>query len=322
MYAVGDVARWPHPLAGRPVRIEHWTNAIEQAGHVARRIANPDGELDPFATVPYFWSDQYGARLQAYGFPGAGAEVEVFHGDLASGKFAALYRHGGRLTAAVGIGSPKQVLAGLRQVVAELHRTGSRHERRQRPQHHEGGKAMTDDAAMLSYPFTRDGACPFAPPKEYKHLRDTEPISKVRLYDGREAWIFTRHEDIRTVLAHPAASAETLREEFPFLNPADKVSKTAQSFQRWDDPRHAERRRMLMPYFTIKRVEEMRPRVRGMIGHYYDAMIDAGPADRPGREAGAGDPVDGRLRPAGRRLRGPRVLRDPVRGPAEPQLPR
>jgi cytochrome P450 len=135
---------------------------------------------------------------------------------------------------------------------------------------------MTDDAAMLSYPFTRDGACPFAPPKEYKHLRDTEPISKVRLYDGREAWIFTRHEDIRTVLAHPAASAETLREEFPFLNPADKVSKTAQSFQRWDDPRHAERRRMLMPYFTIKRVEEMRPRVRGMIGHYYDAMIEAG----------------------------------------------
>jgi NADPH-dependent 2,4-dienoyl-CoA reductase/sulfur reductase-like enzyme len=125
VYAVGDVARWPHPLAGRPVRIEHWTNAIEQAGHVARRIADPDGELEPFATVPYFWSDQYGARLQAYGFPGAGAEVKVFHGDLASGKFAALYRHGGRLTAAVGIGSPKQVLAGRRQVVAELTAQGA-----------------------------------------------------------------------------------------------------------------------------------------------------------------------------------------------------
>lgn len=120
VYAVGDVARWPHPLAGRPVRIEHWTNATEQAAHVARRITDPDSEIEPFASLPYFWSHQYGSRLQAYGFPGAGAEVEVFHGDLASGKFAALYRCGGQLTAAVGIGSPKQVLAGRREVVAEL----------------------------------------------------------------------------------------------------------------------------------------------------------------------------------------------------------
>lgn len=135
---------------------------------------------------------------------------------------------------------------------------------------------MTDDS-MLNYPFTRDDACPFAPPAEYQRLRDSEPITKVRLYDGREAWMFTRYEDIRTVLAHPAASSETLAEDFPFLNPADKVSKRAQSFQRWDDPRHAERRRKLMPYFTIKRIEAMRPRVRGMIEHYYDEMIDAGP---------------------------------------------
>jgi len=135
---------------------------------------------------------------------------------------------------------------------------------------------MADDDT-LSYPFARDSGCPFAPPAEYQRLRDTEPITRVRLYDGREAWMFTRHEDIRTVLAHPAVSAETLAEDFPFLNPADKVSKRAQSFQRWDDPRHAERRRKLMPYFTIKRIEQMRPRVRGMIEHLYDELIDAGP---------------------------------------------
>lgn len=125
VYAVGDVARWPHPLAGRPVRIEHWTNAIEQAIHVARRITDTDSETEPFASVPYFWSDQYGSRLQAYGFPGADAEVDVFHGDLDSGRFAALYRSGGRLTAAVGMGSPRQVLAGRRQVVAELTAQGA-----------------------------------------------------------------------------------------------------------------------------------------------------------------------------------------------------
>jgi NADPH-dependent 2,4-dienoyl-CoA reductase/sulfur reductase-like enzyme len=125
VYAVGDVARWPHPLAGRPVRIEHWTNAIEQAAHVARRITDPGQAAEPFAPVPYFWSDQYGVKLQAYGFPGPADEVELVAGELDGGRFAAVHRSGGRLTASVGIGSPRQVLAGRRQVVAELTAEGA-----------------------------------------------------------------------------------------------------------------------------------------------------------------------------------------------------
>lgn len=137
---------------------------------------------------------------------------------------------------------------------------------------------MTDGhAATLTYPIPRDGACPFAPPSAYKELRENEPVTRVRLYDGREAWMFTRYEDIRELLAHPSVSADTLNEDFPFLTPGDVVAKRAQSFQRWDDPRHAERRRMLMPFFTIKRVEAMRPRVRAMISSFYDEMIETGP---------------------------------------------
>lgn len=127
------------------------------------------------------------------------------------------------------------------------------------------------------YPMERDASCPFAPPPEYKRLRDTEPISRVRLYDGREAWLFTRYDDIRAVLAHSEASADTLHPDFPFLGPGDKISKRAQSFQRWDDPRHAVRRRMLMPNFTIKRIQAMRPRVARMLDDIYDRMVELGP---------------------------------------------
>ena len=141
---------------------------------------------------------------------------------------------------------------------------------------------MTETIATTSfdrptYPMSREQGCPFAPPPEYKELRETPPITKVQLYDGREAWLFTRYEDIREVLAHPSASAETLNPDFPFLTPGDKVSKQAQSFQRWDDPRHATRRRMLMPHFTIKRVENMRPRVRKMVDDIFDRMVESGP---------------------------------------------
>jgi cytochrome P450 len=138
-------------------------------------------------------------------------------------------------------------------------------------------ETVSRDVERPAYPMAREQGCPFAPPPEYKRLRDTEPITRVRLYDGREAWLFTRYEDIRAILAHSAVSAETLDPDFPFLTPGDKVAKRAQSFQRWDDPRHATRRRMLMPHFTIKRIEAMRPRVREMIDDIYRRMIETGP---------------------------------------------
>ena len=70
VYAVGDVARWFNPWLGRKVRVEHWTNAAHQAAAVARGIAT--GQPDtPHASIPYFWSDWYGRRIQFIGEPTA-----------------------------------------------------------------------------------------------------------------------------------------------------------------------------------------------------------------------------------------------------------
>jgi 3-phenylpropionate/trans-cinnamate dioxygenase ferredoxin reductase component len=119
VHAVGDVTRWPHPLAGRLIRVEHWTNAIEQGKYVAGRIAGGGG-AEPFAALPYFWSDQYDRRIQAHGFVDPGGELEVIDGDPDAGTFAALCRSGGRATAVIGMNSPRQVLAGRRKVIADL----------------------------------------------------------------------------------------------------------------------------------------------------------------------------------------------------------
>ncbi len=63
--AAGDIARWPHPLYdGELHRIEHWTNAAEQGAHAARTLL---GRAEPFASVPYVWSFQYGTRFQLVG---------------------------------------------------------------------------------------------------------------------------------------------------------------------------------------------------------------------------------------------------------------
>src|SRR5699024_1454548 len=69
VYAVGDLANWPHPRYGGRIRLEHWTNAGEQGEIAARNLlAWASGqERTPFTPVPYFWSDQYKMKVQLLG---------------------------------------------------------------------------------------------------------------------------------------------------------------------------------------------------------------------------------------------------------------
>lgn len=97
VWAAGDVARWPNPLFGESMRLEHWTCALEQGVHVGRAVADPAARK-PFSTVPYAWSELYGHMLQAVGVTGDADEVRV----IGSGhKWVALYRRGDRLRGAV-----------------------------------------------------------------------------------------------------------------------------------------------------------------------------------------------------------------------------
>ena len=64
-----------------------------------------------FEPVPYFWSDQYGVRIQVLGHPRPDDEVVVVDGSLAEGRFVALYGRRGRLAAALGVSRPRQLMA-------------------------------------------------------------------------------------------------------------------------------------------------------------------------------------------------------------------
>lgn len=66
VYAIGDVSRWSGPRGTSSSRVEHWTNAIDQANCVAHNIMNPENQIlhDPIA---YVWSDQYDWKIQVAG---------------------------------------------------------------------------------------------------------------------------------------------------------------------------------------------------------------------------------------------------------------
>lgn len=114
VHAVGDVARWWHPRHGESVRIEHWTNAVEQAAVVAHNIVSPDRPR-AYAPVEYVWSDQYDWKVQLVGRT-LGAPVRML-GEPAEGRFAVVYGAGdGRLGGLLAVNWPRAVVAARRAV--------------------------------------------------------------------------------------------------------------------------------------------------------------------------------------------------------------
>lgn len=85
VWAIGDVARWASRRAGGLTRVEHWTNAIDQAQQVAHNLLGTD-RAGPYDPVQFVWSDQYDALIQVVGHVADAERLETVSGDLSKGK--------------------------------------------------------------------------------------------------------------------------------------------------------------------------------------------------------------------------------------------
>ncbi len=113
VYACGDVATAWRPWLGAGLRVEHWTGAAGQGAAVARAILEVEA---PHDDRPYFWSDQFGLRLQHVGHAGHWAHVDL---DVEGSSFRARYLAAdGRLLAALVANRPGEVGALRRELAA------------------------------------------------------------------------------------------------------------------------------------------------------------------------------------------------------------
>jgi NADPH-dependent 2,4-dienoyl-CoA reductase/sulfur reductase-like enzyme len=106
----GDVARWPNPLFGAPMRIEHWTNATEMADHAVATLLAGEGSGEPFAPVPFVWSDQYDRKIQVAGRLEGADETRIVDGSLEERRFVMLFGHRGRVVGVLGINRARLVM--------------------------------------------------------------------------------------------------------------------------------------------------------------------------------------------------------------------
>jgi 3-phenylpropionate/trans-cinnamate dioxygenase ferredoxin reductase subunit len=108
--AIGDVAHfaWPSVTGTEPVRIEHWEVANGHALSLAHYWMT--GEVHEVMMVPYFWSDQYGKKIQMLGHPRPDDEVVRVGASDDGGQWVALYSRDGVVTGVVTLGKPRALM--------------------------------------------------------------------------------------------------------------------------------------------------------------------------------------------------------------------
>jgi 3-phenylpropionate/trans-cinnamate dioxygenase ferredoxin reductase subunit len=111
--AAGDVARWPNPQYGDELmRVEHWDHAADQGEYAARRLLawGADEAVEPYAPVPWFWSDQYDRKIQFAGRANADDDIVLIDGSFEERKFVALFGRDGRVVGVLGMNRPAPVM--------------------------------------------------------------------------------------------------------------------------------------------------------------------------------------------------------------------
>lgn len=113
------------------------------------------------------------------------------------------------------------------------------------------------------------------PAPEYAKWQSDEPVLRVTIWGDNSPWLITGHEDARTVLADPRFSADANHPDFPHTRPGAPPQAPG-LFHQMDPPDHTRLRRMLIPDFTFRRIEQMAGAVQRICDDLLDAMTDGG----------------------------------------------
>ncbi|GHF23821.1 putative ferredoxin reductase [Kordiimonas sediminis] len=115
IYAVGDVTWHHNRFYNRWMRLESVQNAVDQAKIAVQNILGVPAVYD---ALPWFWSDQYGLKLQMAGL-GEGYDQIVVRGDPATRSAAFFYLRDGKMIAADCVSRVQEFMQAKKLILAQ-----------------------------------------------------------------------------------------------------------------------------------------------------------------------------------------------------------
>lgn len=133
------------------------------------------------------------------------------------------------------------------------------------------------DADIPTYPA--DGVRPLHPAAFYETLRRRGPVSRVALRSGQAAWLVTGYAEARQLLADPRISADDKTAGYPRPPVPPEMRADVERFIsmiQMDAPAHTVRRRLIIPDFTVRRMESLRALVENTVDSQLADMLALG----------------------------------------------
>lgn len=139
--------------------------------------------------------------------------------------------------------------------------------------------SKTAATPLLDYPAPR--AHPFDPPPEYQRRTKEEPVSRVRMADGREMWLVTGYDEAKIVFGDRRFSADRRHANFPgSVQGRVAVSKLRPLMITLDGEEHAKARKAILGEYTSRNISGLRPYIQRIADRFVDAMLEhGGPVD-------------------------------------------
>lgn len=129
------------------------------------------------------------------------------------------------------------------------------------------------------YPGPRDLQHPYEPSKSYTEGLVDRPIRKMKLWNDRDTWVVVGHPEGRSLLEDNRLSARPDIDGYPHVSPALAGYRKhgLETFNNKDNPQHNIERRMFTKFFTVRRIQSLRPRIQALVEKRLEEFIVLGP---------------------------------------------
>lgn len=134
---------------------------------------------------------------------------------------------------------------------------------------------MTNATPLPRFPFEQSMPLSIAP--LLRALQVERPITRIQTAAGDEAWLVARYAEVKELLGDPRLGrSHPDPEHAPRINDSILFGGPMERYET-EQADHAQMRALLTPFFSARRMQDLRPRVESLVDHFLETLTASTP---------------------------------------------